>query len=119
MDKIRKLDVEEVSELLEQHNFKRLKEGLESMHPVDIVDALDELDKKQRTLVFRLLAKEEAAEFYRKEEEERHFLKGYEEYDYRQMRKMTHLERIRDKLLLFDYRNRNPLNGDAGVYEVQ
>ena len=64
MDKIRKLDVEEVSELLEQHNFKRLKEGLESMHPVDIVDALDELDKKQRTLVFRLLAKEEAAEVF-------------------------------------------------------
>ena len=53
-----------MSELLEQHNFKRLKEGLESMHPVDIVDALDELDKKQRTLVFRLLAKEEAAEVF-------------------------------------------------------
>ena len=26
------------------------------MHPVDIVDAFEELDKKQRTLVFRLLA---------------------------------------------------------------
>ena len=64
MDKIRKPDVEEMSELLEQHNFKQLKEGLESMHPVDIVDALDELDKKQRTLVFRLLAKEEAAEVF-------------------------------------------------------
>ena len=34
------------------------------MHPVDIVDALDELDKKQRTLIFRLLAKEEAAEVF-------------------------------------------------------
>ena len=63
--------------------------------------------------------KEEAAEFYRREEEERRFLKEYEGYDYRQMRKMTHLERIEDKLLLFDYRNRNPLNGDAMVYEVQ
>ena len=41
-----------------------LKEELESMHPVDIVDALDELDKKQRTLIFRLLAKEEAAEVF-------------------------------------------------------
>ena len=65
------------------------------------------------------VSKEEAAEFYRKEEEERRFLKEYEGYDYRQMRKMTHLERIEDKLLLFDYRNRNPLNGDAMVYEVQ
>ncbi len=34
------------------------------MHPVDIVDVLEELDKKQRTLVFRLLAKEEAAEVF-------------------------------------------------------
>ena len=34
------------------------------MHPVDIVDALEELDKKQRILIFRLLAKEEAAEVF-------------------------------------------------------
>ena len=64
MDKDRKLDVEQMTELLEEHNFKQLKEELESMHPVDIVDALDELDKKQRTLIFRLLAKEEAAEVF-------------------------------------------------------
>ena len=31
---------------------------------VDIVDALEELDKKQRILIFRLLAKEEAAEVF-------------------------------------------------------
>ena len=64
MDQDRKLDVEQMTELLEEHNFKQLKEELESMHPVDIVDALDELDKKQRTLIFRLLAKEEAAEVF-------------------------------------------------------
>ena len=64
MDQDRKLGVEQMTELLEEHNFKQLKEELESMHPVDIVDALDELDKKQRTLIFRLLAKEEAAEVF-------------------------------------------------------
>ena len=64
MDQDRKLDVEQMTELLEEHNFKQLKEELETMHPVDIVDALDELDKKQRTLIFRLLAKEEAAEVF-------------------------------------------------------
>lgn len=64
MDQDRKLDMEQMTELLEEHNFKQLKEELESMHPVDIVDALDELDKKQRTLIFRLLAKEEAAEVF-------------------------------------------------------
>lgn len=51
-------------ELLEKHDFKKLKEELESVHPVDIVDALEELDKKQRILIFRLLAKEEAAEVF-------------------------------------------------------
>ena len=59
-----KINVERMIELLEQHDFKQLKEELEAMHPVDIVDALEELDKKQRTLVFRLLAKEEAAEVF-------------------------------------------------------
>lgn len=64
MGQDRKLDVEQMTELLEEHDFKKLKEELEAMHPVDIVDAMEELDKKQRTLIFRLLAKEEAAEVF-------------------------------------------------------
>lgn len=61
---------------------------------------------------------DEAARFYRKEEEERIYLKNYEGFDRRQMRKMTHLERIRGKLLLFDYRRRDPLSGNAAVLEI-
>ena len=64
MGQDRKLDVEQMMELLEEHDFKKLKEELETIHPVDIVDAMEELDKKQRTLIFRLLAKEEAAEVF-------------------------------------------------------
>ena len=64
MGQDRKLDVEQMTELLEKHDFKKLKEELETIHPVDIVDAMEELDKKQRTLIFRLLAKEEAAEVF-------------------------------------------------------
>ena len=45
------MDVEQMTALLDRHDFKQLKEELESMHPVDIVDAFEELDKKQRTLV--------------------------------------------------------------------
>ena len=56
MDQENRLDVEQMIELLEKHDFKKLKEELESVHPVDIVDALEELDKKQRILIFRLLA---------------------------------------------------------------
>lgn len=64
MEQENKMDIEQVIDHLEQHRFKELKEVLETMHPVDIVDALEDLDKKQRTLVFRLLAKEEAAEVF-------------------------------------------------------
>lgn len=60
----------------------------------------------------------EAAAFYRNEEKERNYLSGYEECDRRQMRKMTHLERVGEKLLLFDYRKRDPLTGNASVLEI-
>ncbi len=63
--------------------------------------------------------KEEAAAFFKKEAQEYRYLKGYEGYDSRQLRKMTHLERLRGKLLLFDYRKRHPLTGDAAVYEIK
>ena len=46
------MKVRRIISLLDTHDFKTLKEELESMHPVDIVDAFEELDKKQRTLVF-------------------------------------------------------------------
>ncbi|HJB82615.1 MAG TPA: magnesium transporter [Candidatus Mediterraneibacter intestinavium] len=64
MSQERKFDAEQMTELLDRHDYKRLKEELESVHPVDIVDAFDDLDKKERILVFRLLAKEEAAEVF-------------------------------------------------------
>lgn len=62
---------------------------------------------------------DEAAAFYKAEEEERRYLSGYEGYDRRQMRKMTHLEKIGEEVLLFDYRKRNPLNGDAAIYRIE
>lgn len=62
---------------------------------------------------------DEAAAFYKAEEEERRYLSGYEGYGRRQMRKMTHLEKIGEEVLLFDYRKRNPLNGDAAIYRIE
>ena len=62
---------------------------------------------------------DEAAAFYKAEEEERRYLSRYEGYDRRQMRKMTHLEKIGEEVLLFDYRKRNPLNGDAAIYRIE
>ena len=52
-----------------ERRFKELKEELGTMHPVDIVEVLDETGRggggeRQMILVFRLLAKEEAAEVF-------------------------------------------------------
>ena len=65
------------------------------------------------------IEKWEAAAFYEKEEEEHHYLKGYEGFDKRQLRKMTHLEWINGKLILFDYRNRNVLTNQASIFLVE
>ncbi|MDL2295486.1 B12-binding domain-containing radical SAM protein [Lachnospiraceae bacterium OttesenSCG-928-E19] len=66
--------------------------------------------------------------FYENEADNHNYLKGYEEYDKKQMRKMTHIEcfhydlcgeEVREgKLVLFDYKNRNPINGQAAVFHI-
>ena len=74
------------------------------------------------------VTKEELHEFYEKESEERKFLKGYENYDKRQLRKMTHLERFsyditgdysnNDRIYLFDYENRNRFTHQAAIFAI-
>lgn len=65
-----------------------------------------------------LVSKEVERTFYDTEAEEHRYLKGYEKYDKRQLRKMTHLENLDGHLILFDYQNRNPLTNQATTYEV-
>lgn len=65
-----------------------------------------------------LVSKDVERTFYDTEAEEHQYLKGYEKYDKRQLRKMTHLENIDGHLILFDYQNRNPLTNQATTYEV-
>ena len=64
------------------------------------------------------VSKEEASSLYAQEEQERSHLAGYERYDKRQLRKMTHLERIDGRLLLFDYLHRDPWSGQAKVHVI-
>lgn len=74
------------------------------------------------------VAKEELQQFYDAEEQDHRILKSYEQYDRRQLRKMTHVERFSFDVtgsgktgvctLLFDYQNRNPLNRQATVYDI-
>lgn len=74
------------------------------------------------------ITKEELRIFYGQEAEELRYLKGYEAYDKRSLRKMTHVERFtfdvlgdvseKETVLLFDYQNRSPLNNQAAVYRI-
>ena len=65
------------------------------------------------------VTKEEAAAFYREEARNPRYLKEYEGYDSRQMRKMTHLERIHGQTALFDYRQRDALTGNARICIIE
>ena len=65
------------------------------------------------------VSKEEAGKIYERESEEHKYLEGYESYDKRQLRKMTHLEKYNGKILMFDYKNRNILNNQAKVISVE
>lgn len=68
--------------------------------------------------------KDEKRRFYRAEQEEYRYLKGYQGYDEKQLGKMTHLEvfqwNVMDGkreparcMILFDYRSRDPLTNSA------
>lgn len=67
--------------------------------------------------------------FYETESKEHQYLIGYEAYDKRQLRKMTHIEKFhydvlgtceeKENFLLFDYQNRSRLTHQAAVTEVE
>lgn len=64
------------------------------------------------------VTKEEAAAFYDYEADTHMYLPNYKTYDKRQMRKMTHLEKINGEWMLFDYLRRNPLTNQAFVQNI-
>ena len=72
------------------------------------------------------VSKEEERIFYDQESKEQNYLHGYDTYDKRKLRKMTHLERFSYRVMddveeggyvvLFDYQNRSPLNHQASAF---
>ena len=58
------MEKEKILEMLENREFNEIKDELENMHPVDVAELLEEFDDKQMILIFRLLAKDEAAETF-------------------------------------------------------
>ncbi|MDY5985704.1 MAG: magnesium transporter [Lachnoclostridium sp.] len=65
MEEREELTEERILEMLEARQYKDLKEELENnMYPVDLADLMENFNQKQMVMVFRLLAKEEAAETF-------------------------------------------------------
>ena len=63
--------------------------------------------------------KERMREFYRVEAQEPRYLSGYQGCDGRQLQRMTHLEGMGDgTLVLFDYRDRDPLDYNARTWRL-
>ena len=72
--------------------------------------------------------KEELNGFYEKEAQDPEYLMGYEKYDKRQLRKMTHIEKFKydvlgrceetETTILFDYENRSRLTHQATVFYI-
>lgn len=58
------MDKEQILTMLEERQFKELKDELENMHPVDVAELLEEVEERQMILIFRLLQKDEAAEVF-------------------------------------------------------
>lgn len=58
------------------------------------------------------ISKEEERAFYEREAEEHRFLPDYTE-NAQTLKRLTHLESVPGGIVLFDYRNRNPVTGNA------
>ncbi len=54
----------DILQLIEQKNYVELKRELVDMKPVDIAEALDEIDENTTLLVFRMLPKDIAVEVF-------------------------------------------------------
>lgn len=54
------MNIEEIKELIQNKQFTKLKKELKEMKSADVSMILDELDKEQAVIVFRLLSKEKA-----------------------------------------------------------
>ena len=62
--------------------------------------------------------KQKLRQFFQKEQETPEVLADYRGYNSRQMERMTHVEPLYGKLMLFDYGRRDPLTGNAREVEL-
>ena len=97
------------------------QERLEEYRDRLILDVYLRENAKSRPSFARDLSpfREAVKAFFIEEGKSRRYLKGYEEYDSRQMGKMAHIEVLRDgTMVLFDYLHRDALLGNAKIFQV-
>ncbi len=58
------MEKERMLRLLEQKSYRELREAAGELQPADLAEMLEEMDEKQRLLVFRLMKKDQAAEAF-------------------------------------------------------
>ncbi len=58
------MEKEQMLRLLEQKSYRRLREAAGELQPADLAEMLEDMDEKQRLLVFRLMKKDQAAEAF-------------------------------------------------------
>lgn len=58
------MEKEQILQLLEEKSYRQLREATEDMQPADLAEMLEEMDLRQRLLVFRLMKKDVAAETF-------------------------------------------------------
>lgn len=57
-------DMDELLRLVEERQFRRLKEILNEMNEADIADFIEELDSEKKVVVFRMLSKEQSSDVF-------------------------------------------------------
>lgn len=58
------MEKEQILQLLDEKSYRQLREATEELQPADLAEMLEEMDLRQRLLVFRLMKKDVAAETF-------------------------------------------------------
>ncbi len=80
--------------------YKELKKDLESIHPIDLAELLEEFEEKYIVIVFRLLSKEDAAETFAHMESEmrEQLISALNEEEIREVMEELYLDDVADIL---------------------
>lgn len=132
---------EELAAYYREHGFQEISlsrmQRLEALHSFCLERDPGHLGEYEERLVLDLYLRENAKtrpewagetvtqkeklEFFRREQDSHRYLpeEDYGGYTYKQLARMVHAERLSGSVILFDYKNRDPLTYDAQIRVVE